>query len=103
MKKETNFLQETLEFLLDNGKTTADVQWVGNWAFNTYGDWDDFVKLADFNYVKDLEIQLFLIVAGKDWWLERRDCGCSERWEFKSLPLKPANKGLTTKDVRYEG
>lgn len=87
-----NLLNETLNILKENGKTTADVRWVGRGSVNAKCSWDDFAKQANFEYdagYGSAEIPGDLIVAGDDWWLERAEHGGSEWWEFKAVPAEP--------------
>jgi len=97
-----NFLKETIETLTDNGKTPEDVLWCGYTA--GYFTWEEFKEKADFKYSNGFggeEIDLDLLVVGKDFWLERHEYDGSEWWEFKSLPVKPATKALP-KVLGYE-
>lgn len=92
-----NFLQETLQFLYDNNKTAADVIWIGN-SETKIIHWDDFVKIADFEYYSGFggnEINLDVIVSGKDWWLERHEYDGSQWWEFKQQPKEPKDNQFT--------
>ena len=69
-----NLLNETLNILKENGKTPADVRWVGRESANAKCSWDDFAKQANFEYDNGYGIAEMpgdLIVAGDDWWLER--------------------------------
>ncbi len=87
-----NLLNETLNILKENGKTPADVRWVGRESINAKCSWDDFAKQANFEYDNGYgiaEIPGDLIVAGDDWWLERAEYDGSERWEFKAVPAEP--------------
>lgn len=87
---ETNFWNETLEELKDNGKVWEDVCWVG--TSDTRIELASFKERADFCYDSGFgseEINLDLLVVGKDWWLERHEYDGAESWEFKSLPLEP--------------
>lgn len=87
-----NLLQETLDALKENGKTPADVRWVGRESVNAKCSWDDFAKQANFEYYAgygSAEIPGDLIVAGDDWWLERAEYDGSEWWEFKAVPAEP--------------
>ncbi len=45
-----NLLQETMNALKENGKTPADVRWVGRESINAKCSWDEFVKQANFEY-----------------------------------------------------
>ena len=87
-----NLLQETLDELKENGKTPADVRWVGRESVNAKCSWDEFAKQSDFEYYNgygSAEIPGDLVVAGDDWWLERAEYDGSEWWKFKTLPVEP--------------
>lgn len=98
-----NLLQETITALEENGKTPADVMWVGTREADesmyfygehkpSAGSWSDFEKLADFTYDSGFggqEIYQTLVVVGENWWLERHEYDGSEWWEYKRLPIKP--------------
>ena len=97
-----NLLEETLEIIKENGKSTDGIKFVKcewyerknneNFYFEHYMTWDDFVSQANKEYdegyggtmVKDN-----LQIVGKNWWLERHEYDGSEWWEFKSLPKRP--------------
>lgn len=74
----TNLLQETLETLRDNGKTPADVIWVGSSDGTKAITWEQFVEIANVGYN--------LVVVGDTWWLERGEYDGSEWWEVKERP-----------------
>ena len=98
-----NLLKETIEDLKANGRTEADVLWVGrnyidykNYPNRVYvpykSTWEDFCSKADFFYDAGYgspEIPMDLIVVGKDFWLERHEYDGSEWWEFKTMPVEP--------------
>lgn len=88
-----NLLAETLEVLKLNGKTTAQVKWVGSRDGKYRCDWETFSALASaINYDNGYggaEIPEDLVVVGASWWLERGEYDGSEWWEFKSLPMGP--------------
>lgn len=87
-----NLLQETLDALKENGKTPADVRWVGRASIGAKCTWKDFAKQANFEYDNgygSAEIPVDLIVAGDDWWLERAEYDGSEWFEFKAVPAEP--------------
>lgn len=91
-----NLLDETLNVIKENDKTTADVRWVGRASINAKCSWDDFAKQADFEYNNGYgcsEIPEDLVVVGDDWWLERAEYDGSEWWEFKTLPVEPKASG----------
>lgn len=86
-----NLLQETEQVLAANGKTSADVRWVGNSQMAI--GWALFAEHADFSYNNGYgaeAISLSLMVVGDDWWLERHEYDGSEWWEFKTLPTMPS-------------
>jgi hypothetical protein len=96
----TNLLQETVEILKANGKTPADVLWVGGkesgWKDDAkfVGLWPDFESAANFDYdagYGGAQINTSLKIVGDNWWLERGEYDGSEWWEFKTLPGKPEN------------
>lgn len=85
-----NFLEETISILCDNGKTPNDVLWVGTREHKT--TWEEFASRANFIYNNGYggeEINMDLLVVGKNFWLERHNYDGSEWWEFKSIPLEP--------------
>lgn len=94
MSCKTSLLQETIEILNDNGKSPTDVEWVGK--YDGYYTWKEFEKQAkDIRYDSGWgypEINMSLVVVGKDFWLERHEYDGSEWWEFKTLPIKPDKK-----------
>lgn len=94
MSCKTSLLQETIEILNDNGKSPTDVEWVGK--YDGYYTWEEFENQAkDIRYNPSwghLEINMSLVVVGKDFWLERHEYDGSEWWEFKTLPIKPDKK-----------
>ena len=84
-----NLLKETLDALKENGKTPADVRWVGRASISAKCTWEDFAKQANFEYDNGYggaEIPADLVVVGDNWWLERAEYGGSEWWEFKTIP-----------------
>lgn len=106
-RESTNLLAETIAVIQENGKSPADVSWVG---FNSpgteqaKGTWADFASLAaGINYNAGYggnEIATGLLVVGPDWWLERHEYDGSEWWEFKQLPTPPAlHRPLTKEDL----
>ena len=95
----TNLLNETLDFLTDNGKSPTDVAWV-QWE-EFYCSWVEFVNAAAFEYDSGFggaEIQTSLKIVGADWWLERGEYDGSEWWEFKTMPTKPAMQRTPVKE-----
>jgi len=86
-----NLLSETLSNLLSNGKSPADVFWVGSKDGEYAISWEEFAKIANVDYHKGFGGQAVasdLVVVGQSWWLERGEYDGSEWWEFKSTPVK---------------
>jgi len=103
-----NLLKETLDELKENGKTEADVCWVGN--LNLKCTWDAFKKIADTEYdcgFGSAKVAQDLLIVGKDWWLERHEYDGSEWWEYKSTPKEPIEtidlKALTVEQAENLG
>lgn len=100
-----NFLEETLRCLNGYGKTEKDILWVGRgFAYDSeymgqrkyWSTWEDFKSKADFCYDGDYGIvciPLDLIMAGKDFWLEREEYDGQEKWAYRTMPIKPSMKG----------
>lgn len=89
-----NLLNETIDILLQNGKTPADVEFVTDGK--VYCSMSEFMKCIDFKYNEGYgghEIHLPLKVVGKDFWLERQEYDGSEWWEFQTRPIKPDRAG----------
>ena len=87
-----NLLKETIKKLEDNGKFQADVLWCGSDTFGWFM-WGEFIAIADVEYDPGFggaEVAVDLLVVGKDFWLERHEYDGSEWWEFKTLPVRPA-------------
>jgi hypothetical protein len=106
-----NLLAETLETLTRNGKSPADVRWVGSTTdqyskipTHAAGSWDEFAALADFKYDDGYggnEIVSTLVIVGDDWWLERGEYDGSEWWEYKTLPKRAvASSPLRLSDLK---
>lgn len=104
-----NLLKETTENLSRYSLTPTDVRWVGgersNWDDRSKaefcGSWEQFAALADFDYDAGFgseEVNSHLHVVGDDWWLERHEYDGSEWWEFKRLPVRPAEPVEMTAD-----
>jgi len=82
-----NLLKETIDTLVQHGKTGSDVYWVGNAEYMI--GWDDFVKVANVDYndgYGSQEVAADLVVVGDNWWLERCEYDGSEWWGFKTIP-----------------
>lgn len=104
MDDTRNFLEETLQVLVNHDKAPTDVEWCGfnrpelstvDFETELFGwcTWEEFAAFA--GCVKydagfgGAEIPLGLLVVGKDFWLERGEYDGGEWWEFKSLPVRP--------------
>ena len=84
-----NLLEETKEKLAVCHKMPKDVLWVGSSDGSEAITWEEFEKLADFDYDDGygwIEIRLDLVVVGKGWWLERYEYDGSEWWVYKEQP-----------------
>jgi hypothetical protein len=89
----SNLLTETISILGANGKSEADVLWIGD--ENRYISWLEFSSEANKIYYNDRgrqEVNRFLKVVGKDFWLERHMYDGKEFWEYKEQPTKPSFK-----------
>lgn len=102
---DTHLLEETVDVLKENSKTSKDVLYVGILDDSREGyickrwTWDQFV-----NHTKRIRydrgfysticyVSLLLVVVGNDWWLSRRHDmhnGC-EWWVFNTIPKVPDN------------
>jgi hypothetical protein len=88
-----NLLKETIEVLLEHGKTEKDVMWCGSPEFGWF-TWEDFKEIADVEYDNGYgsqKVATDLLIVGEDFWLERHEYDGSEWWEFKQQPQKPKN------------
>ena len=91
-----NLLDETVQDLIQNGKTEADVIWCGSNKFG-YFSWDVFKKLANKEYDDGYgspKVCEDLLVVGNDWWLERYEYDGAEKWVYKSMPKKPEKENI---------
>jgi len=94
-----NLLEETKNKLVIHHNTPKDVLWVGTAKGTEAITWEEFEKMADFDYDTGygaVEIRPDLVVVGKDWWLERHEYDGEEWWEYKEqLQLQENPKKLT--------
>ena len=94
-----NLLEETKEKLVGCHKTPKDVLWVGTSDGSEAITWEEFEKMADFDYDNGygaVDIRLNLVIVGKDWWLERYEYDGDEFWIYKKQPKLQENpKKLT--------
>ena len=89
-----NLLEETKENLRARSKTPNDVLWVGTKDGTEAITWEEFAKLADFDYddgYGGVEIRPDLAIVGKGWGLERHEYDGSEWWEYKEQPKLQEN------------
>ena len=97
-----NLLHETLEIMKQNDcNPEYDVLWVGS-KDGKYGmSWNEFKKIADFNYSNSygsIEIPIDLVVVFLDGgWLERHEYDGSEWWEYKITPQQQQEPKKFTK------
>lgn len=93
---KANLRVETMCSLADHKKKPHDVLWVGN--DKVYITWEEFEKAAqDYDYDAGFgssKVADDLMVVGYSWWLERYEYGGAEGWAFKTLPERPASKGM---------
>lgn len=84
----TNLLDETIQVLHNNDKTSNDVLFVQ--TPDGYFTWDEFAAVAKtINYYDGygtVEINPSIVIVGQDWWLERREYDGSEWWDFLEKP-----------------
>jgi len=84
----TNFLEETIEALNENGKDFfKDVEFIAVEGCVVKKEY--FMKYANFEYDNGYGVAIIplnFIIVGKDWWLERYEYDGAEGWEFKTMP-----------------
>ncbi len=90
-----NLLEETKVILESNGKNLFDVLWFGTKEVVFDVDIQKLFSVDYDNGFGEQEILPELIVVGEDWWLERHEYDGSERWEFKTMPVKPVYRAGT--------
>ena len=84
-----NLLEETKEVLEQHSKTFDNIIFVGDKSDYSKMTVKEFLEHANVEYKNGFgieEINTDLIVAGKDFWLERGTYDGSEWWEYKSMP-----------------
>ena len=89
-----NLLEETKNKLTVCRKAPKDVLWVGTDDGSESITWEEFAKIADFEYDDGygaVEIRLDLVLVGKDWWLKRYEYDGDECWEYKEQPKLQEN------------
>lgn len=91
MTELTNLLEETNIILKNYKKSLDDIVFcqIEDYYFLV----DDFIELAGkTNYNEGFgtaKINEFLLLVGKDFWLERREYDGTEWWTFNIKPKKP--------------
>lgn len=84
-----NLWCETVQFLIDNGKTTSDIVFITDGCNCRLTDPKDLQQLLNLNYDNGYglaEVNPELKLVGKDFWLERSVYDGAEKWEFKTMP-----------------
>lgn len=84
-----NLWYETVQFLIDNGKTTSSIIFITDGYNYRLTTSKDLQQLLDFNCDNGYgltEVNPELKLVGKDFWLERSIYDGSEKWEFKTMP-----------------
>jgi hypothetical protein len=89
---KTNLLDETLAALEAHDHLPSDVLWVGTRHCSfTFKDFAERAKFINYDAGYGLAyIRRDLVVAGHNWWLERREYDGSEWWVHKSPPVQKA-------------
>lgn len=90
MKYPTNFLSETEGLIESLGYETDEIVFIGSSKNPVQiGTWEDFRKVADFDYDQDATdvtiAQDLVIVFDDGCWLEREDASC-EAWRHCEPP-----------------
>lgn len=92
MEKEiVNLLKETIDVLHRHNKKLSDITQMCDSEKRVYRDVneEDLKEFLDMNYNYGhglVEINPFLTLIGKDFWLERAEYDGREWWEYKALP-----------------
>lgn len=89
-----NLLQETIDKLIEHGKSIEDVQYVTDGQYRT--TWEEFAEVANQEYYNGYggaAVELCLKIVGNSFWLERHEYDGSEWWSYKTQPVRPENKG----------
>lgn len=103
-----NLLEETKANLEAHHKSPKDVLWVGTSDGSEATTWEEFEKIADFEYDNDygiIEIRRDLVVIGKEknWWLERYEYDGSGWWVYREQPKLLKNHKELNKLSEYDG
>lgn len=83
-----NLWDETIEELLDSGKTFEDVEYIQGSDFKITKE--NFERIAKktvyYSGYGAAKVATDLVIVGKDWWLERREYDGLEWWGFQEKP-----------------
>ena len=83
-----NLWDETIEELLDSGKTFEDVEYIQGSDFKITKE--NFERIAKKTFYDSgygaAKVATDLVIVGKDWWLERREYDGLEWWGFQEKP-----------------
>ena len=92
----TNLLKETIDIIIENGKTTGQIIFIGSQASGHSCTWEEFKDLANHDYDAGYGSHYVcadLIIAFDDQSrLERREYDGSEWWEFVMPFQMPVHK-----------
>lgn len=88
-----NLLKETLKALEKNNKTIDDVRWIGTRQELAIDPkkYDEVLNIDYHNHDGIGKINIFLVVVGNNWWLERMYFDGAEWWSFKEMPERTIN------------
>lgn len=92
-----NLKEETVEFLIDCGKTLKDVAFVTDGTYQT--DIFQFLEDADFDYDNEdysHSINNKLTIIGEGWWMVRIIIFGDECWSYRTMPEfdQPLKNGI---------
>ena len=92
MDYSENLKHEILKILDENNKTISDIKFI-RYRDRKYNI-DTFFRIADrgYNDGYGTKCVLNIQIVGNDWWIERHEYDGSEWWEYKQLPLEPAEE-----------
>jgi len=95
-----NLLTETRREIEAFERTPADVVFIGSLASGHRCTWDEFVRLADFDYDDGYgaqEVASDLVIVFRDGsLLQRHEYGGSEGWEFVSTTIPAESRPIRT-------
>ena len=96
-----NFLAETIDAIKRAGKTIDDIIFIGSEQSGHCCTWDEFEKMADFDYDngyggQDIPRDLIIVFADKTI-MRRGEYDGSEWWEWMPIFEMPKEKHKITK------